>query len=95
MPIREVMSTSVRTATIDQTVGEIEHHFQVTSGLPVMDDELRCIGIITKKDLGSRASAKVSEVMTSPPPTLSPEKTVRGNVDRIKLNINPPTSVIK
>ncbi|XP_068664531.1 uncharacterized protein [Aristolochia californica] len=75
----EVMSTLIRTATVDQTVEDIDVHFQVVSGLPVVDEELRCIGVISKKDI-SRAlhglKSKVGEVMSSPPKTLTPENTV-------------------
>nr|XP_010911090.1 uncharacterized protein LOC105037085 [Elaeis guineensis] len=75
----EVMSTQIRTATADQTLEEIEHHFQVVSGLPVIDADLKCIGVISKKDK-TKAScglkSKVGEVMSSPAITLSPDKTV-------------------
>ncbi|KAK1290793.1 hypothetical protein QJS10_CPB18g01782 [Acorus calamus] len=75
----EVMSTPVQTATVDQTLEEIVHFFEVVSGLPVVDNELRCIGIVTKTDV-SRASnglkSTVGEVMSSPAITLSPNKTV-------------------
>ncbi|KAK1283206.1 hypothetical protein QJS10_CPB21g00249 [Acorus calamus] len=75
----EVMSTPVQTATVDQTLQQIVHHFETVSGLPVVDDGSRCIGVVSKKDL-SRASnglkSKVWEVMSSPAITLSPDKTV-------------------
>ncbi|XP_068664569.1 uncharacterized protein [Aristolochia californica] len=75
----EIMSTLIRTATAAQTIEEIDVHFQVVSGLPVVDDELRCVGVISKKDV-SRAldglKSKVGEVMSCPPITLTPEKTV-------------------
>ncbi|RRT53094.1 hypothetical protein B296_00021196 [Ensete ventricosum] len=45
-----VMSTKIRTAKPEQTLEEIDHNFEVVSGLPVVDDELRCIGVISKKD---------------------------------------------
>ncbi|XP_010245674.1 PREDICTED: uncharacterized protein LOC104589153 isoform X2 [Nelumbo nucifera] len=75
----EVMSTTIRTTTVDQTLEEINHHFEIVSGLPVIDDQFQCIGVISKKDK-QRAShglkSKVGEVMSSPAITLSPEKTV-------------------
>ncbi|XP_065018517.1 uncharacterized protein LOC135644665 [Musa acuminata AAA Group] len=74
-----VMSTEIRTARPEQTLEEINHKFEVVSGLPVVDDDLRCIGVISKKDK-ARASnglkSKVGEVMSSPAIMLSPEKTV-------------------
>ncbi|XP_043718691.1 uncharacterized protein YtoI-like [Telopea speciosissima] len=75
----EVMSTVVRIATVDQKLEEIDHHFEFVSGLPVMDDQFRCIGVISKKDK-PRASlglmSKVGEVMSSPAITSLPNKTV-------------------
>ncbi|KAI0494057.1 hypothetical protein KFK09_024188 [Dendrobium nobile] len=75
----EVMSTSIRTATADQTLEEIDHHFEIVSGLPVINENLKCIGVISKKDKAKASNglkSKVGEVMSSPAVTLSPEKTV-------------------
>ncbi|KAJ6800538.1 uncharacterized protein M6B38_200950 [Iris pallida] len=76
------MSTSIITVTADQTLEEVEHHFEYVSGLPVVDDDLGCIGIISKSDrakarpsLGQKST--VGEVMSSPPITLPPNKTVK------------------
>lgn len=75
----EVMSTGLRTTTVDQSLEEINHHFEVVSGLPIVDVQFKCIGVISKKDI-LRAShglaAKVGEVMSSPAITLPPSKTV-------------------
>ncbi|RWR89020.1 CBS domain-containing protein CBSX1, chloroplastic [Cinnamomum micranthum f. kanehirae] len=75
----DIMSTLIRTATEDQTLEEIDHHFGVVSGLPVVDNGLICIGVVSKTDI-QRASnglkSKVGEVMSSPAITLSPKKTV-------------------
>ncbi|XP_074562240.1 uncharacterized protein LOC141818687 [Curcuma longa] len=56
-----VMSTQIRVAKPEQTLGDIDHNFEVVSGLPVVDDQLRCIGVISKKDK-SRASNGVCVV---------------------------------
>ncbi|MQL71313.1 hypothetical protein Taro_003610 [Colocasia esculenta] len=75
----DVMSTKVRAATADQTLEEIDHHFEFVSGLPVIDDELRCIGVISKKDKAKAPhglKSKVREAMSSPAITLTPDKTV-------------------
>ncbi|XP_010933173.1 uncharacterized protein [Elaeis guineensis] len=75
----EVMSTQIRTATADQTLEEIDHHFEVVSGLPVIDAELKCIGVVSKQDRAKAfdgLKSKVGEVMSSPAITLSPDKTV-------------------
>eukprot|EP00262_Sarcandra_glabra_P003895 TRINITY_DN1474_c0_g1_i1.p1 TRINITY_DN1474_c0_g1~~TRINITY_DN1474_c0_g1_i1.p1 ORF type:complete len:163 (-),score=24.53 TRINITY_DN1474_c0_g1_i1:368-856(-) len=46
----DVMSAIVASATADQTLEEIDHHFEYVSGLPVIDEEFRCIGVLSKKD---------------------------------------------
>ncbi|WP_180800288.1 CBS domain-containing protein, partial [Vibrio parahaemolyticus] len=66
------MSTAIITVTADQTLEEVEHHFEYVSGLPVVDDDLRCIGIISKSDRARARGASlgrkstVGEVMSSP-----------------------------
>ncbi|OAY76282.1 hypothetical protein ACMD2_24075 [Ananas comosus] len=41
----------VWTATVDQKLEEINNHFEVVSGLPVIDAAGKCIGVISKKDM--------------------------------------------
>lgn len=75
----EVMSTTIRTATVGQTVEEIDHHFEFVSGLPVIDDDFVCIGVVSKKDKAKATDglkSKVGEIMSSPAITLTPNKTV-------------------
>ncbi|KAK8967168.1 hypothetical protein KSP40_PGU001219 [Platanthera guangdongensis] len=75
----DVMSTAIRTATADQTLEEIDHHFMAVSGLPVIDENLRCIGVISKTDKAKASQglkSKVGEVMSSPAFTLTPDKKV-------------------
>ncbi|KAG1361419.1 CBS domain-containing protein [Cocos nucifera] len=76
----EVMSTPIRVAMADQMLEEIDHHFELVSGLPVVDSELRCVGIVSKNDRAKASNGlktKVGEVMSSPAITLSPHKTVK------------------
>ncbi|XP_074570615.1 uncharacterized protein LOC141827300 [Curcuma longa] len=75
----EVMSKTISTTMADQKLDEVNHHFDVISGLPVVDDQLRCIGVISKSDIAKAsqgARTTVGEVMSSPAITLSSEKTV-------------------
>ncbi|XP_077250927.1 uncharacterized protein LOC143890218 [Tasmannia lanceolata] len=77
--LAEIMSTLIRTATADHTLAEIDHYFEEVSGLPVIDDELRCIGVVSKRDKAKASDglkSKVGEIMSSPAITLSPDKTV-------------------
>ncbi|PIA36072.1 hypothetical protein AQUCO_03400167v1 [Aquilegia coerulea] len=78
----EVMSTTIRTATSDQTIEEIDYHFEIVSGMPVINDDFVCIGVISRKDKQKASNglqSKVHEVMSSPAITLTPDKTVLGN----------------
>ncbi|KAF6135747.1 hypothetical protein GIB67_028603 [Kingdonia uniflora] len=46
----EVMSTIIRVANVEQSLGDVDHHFEFVSGLPVVDDDYRCVGVVSKKD---------------------------------------------
>ncbi|CAL4886018.1 unnamed protein product [Urochloa decumbens] len=77
--LSETMSTPVLVATAEQTLEEVECHFETVSGLPVVDSSLRCIGVVVKKDRTKASQGpktKIEEVMTSPAITLSSDKTV-------------------
>lgn len=58
------MSTPVLVATADQTLEDVECHFEAVSGLPVVDSGLRCVGVIVKNDR-ARASHGVSTSLLS------------------------------
>ena len=77
--LAEAMSAPVRTATTKQILEEIDHLFDVFSGIPVVDDKVRCVGIVSKSDR-TRASqglrTKIGEIMSSPAITLSVDKTI-------------------
>lgn len=77
--LREAMSTPVLMATAEQTLVEVEGHFQLVSGLPVVDSARRCIGVVVKSDrvrASHGSKTKIADVMTSPAITLSCDKTV-------------------
>ncbi|VAI63102.1 unnamed protein product [Triticum turgidum subsp. durum] len=71
--LREAMSTPVLMVTAEQALVEVEGHFQLVSGLPVVDSARRCVGVVVKSD---RPKTKIADVMTSPAITLSCDKTV-------------------
>uniref|UniRef100_A0ACD5ZEW1 Uncharacterized protein n=1 Tax=Avena sativa TaxID=4498 RepID=A0ACD5ZEW1_AVESA len=71
--LREAMSTPVLMVTAEQTLEEVQGHFQVVSGLPVVDSARRCVGVVVKSD---QPKTKIAQVMTSPAITLSCDKTV-------------------
>jgi CBS-domain-containing membrane protein len=63
----EVMSRPVEVAMADQKLAEIDALFATQSGLPVLDGEGRCIGVVSKKD-----KAKASNGVSAPVPILFP-----------------------
>lgn len=78
--VADVMSKTLYTAFPEQTLGEVSHFFDEISGFPVVDEEYKVLGVVSKKDR-ARAIAgdksKVKEIMSSPAITLSAEKTVQ------------------
>ena len=44
------MSNIMCIAFPDQTIAEVDHHFSEISGLPVVDGDNRCVGVLSKKD---------------------------------------------
>ncbi|XP_029123552.1 uncharacterized protein [Elaeis guineensis] len=58
----EVMSTPLRVAMADQMLEEIDHHFELVSGLPVVDSELRCVGMVSKNDRARASNGKLLPV---------------------------------
>jgi CBS domain-containing protein len=76
--LADVMSKTIVTASPDQALEEIDHHFANISGVPVVDSEHRCVGVLSKKDRAkaSDLKAKVKDVMSAPAITLSANKIV-------------------
>ncbi len=61
----EVMSRPVQVAMADQRLADIDAFFGAQSGLPVLDEEGRCIGVVSKKD---KAKASNGVCALLPPP---------------------------
>jgi predicted transcriptional regulator len=55
--LADVMSKTIYTAFPEQSLQEVDHYFANISGLPVVDKEYKCIGVLSKKD-----RAKVRDV---------------------------------
>ncbi|RLM64751.1 hypothetical protein C2845_PM16G01310 [Panicum miliaceum] len=78
----DVMSRPVQVATPGQRLAEVDAFLaaQQYSGLPVVDEESRCVGVVSRKDKAKAPngieSTTVGEVMSSPAITLTLEKTV-------------------
>jgi ornithine carbamoyltransferase len=76
--LADVMSRTIITASPEQALEEVNHYFSDISGLPVVDHEHKCVGVLSKKDRAKSQSlkTKVKEVMTAPAITLSADKIV-------------------
>lgn len=48
--LADVMSKTIATATPDQLLEEVDHFFANISGMPVIDKEHKCVGVLSKKD---------------------------------------------
>lgn len=72
------MSKTIFTASPEQALEEIDHYFADITGVPVVDSDHRCVGVLSKKDRTKASSlkAKVKEVMSSPAITLPADKIV-------------------
>ena len=57
--LANIMSNIKHSARPEQLLEEIDHCFLTISGLPVINEELKCIGVISKKDR-AKASKGVS-----------------------------------
>jgi CBS domain-containing protein len=74
-PIETVMSSPAVTVTADTTLDHVLKLFEKFTGLPVVDEGGRCIGIISNIDVakharkradGSLPTTKVLDIMTTP-----------------------------
>lgn len=81
--LTDVMSRPVQVATPGQRLSEVDDAFffarQYSGLLPVVDDDGRCVGVISNKDKAKAPNgmeSTVAEVMTSPAITLTLYKTV-------------------
>lgn len=61
--LADVMSKTITTAFPEQTLEEIDHHFSVISGVPVIDSDHKCIGVLSKKDRGKAPDVSISFVI--------------------------------
>ncbi|KAG6549769.1 hypothetical protein Mapa_008750 [Marchantia paleacea] len=77
--LADVMSKTIYTAFPEQKLSEVDHYFNQISGLPVVNSNLECVGVLSRKDRSKATNAEsslVQEVMSSPAITLSADKTV-------------------
>jgi len=81
---RDVMSSPVQTVTADATLAQARQELarHAHNGMPVVDEEGRLVGVISRRDLDHAlrhgiADAQVESFMTRPPITASPHTTLK------------------
>ncbi|BBM97785.1 hypothetical protein MPTK1_1g08300 [Marchantia polymorpha subsp. ruderalis] len=78
--LADVMSKTIYTAYPEQKLSEVAHFFNQISGLPVVNSNLECVGVLSRKDRSKakdgQDSSLVKDVMSTPAITLSADKTV-------------------
>ncbi|GMH35894.1 hypothetical protein BSKO_03762 [Bryopsis sp. KO-2023] len=75
--LADVMSTDLYTVRPDDTVESVGKLFEDHTGLPVLDDDNRLIGVVSRRDVKEKpVTTKVSECMSSPPIAAKPTSTV-------------------
>lgn len=65
MLVKEIMNTNVRTARLDSSISDVAiiMCFNKISGLPVVDEKNKIVGIISEKDILNGMYPNVSEFM--------------------------------
>lgn len=48
--LADIMSRTIITASPEQSLEEVDRYFYDISGLPVVDHEHKCVGVLSKKD---------------------------------------------
>ncbi|WIA32713.1 hypothetical protein OEZ86_005899 [Tetradesmus obliquus] len=74
--LEEVMSRQIICVTEGIALEQLSNTFKKVSGVCVVDDEKRLIGVVSRKDL-DREGTTVREVMSSPPVACKADATVR------------------
>eukprot|EP00244_Chara_vulgaris_P003011 TRINITY_DN1533_c0_g1_i6.p1 TRINITY_DN1533_c0_g1~~TRINITY_DN1533_c0_g1_i6.p1 ORF type:complete len:287 (-),score=41.63 TRINITY_DN1533_c0_g1_i6:1751-2611(-) len=77
--VAEIMKTAVKKVHDTESLEEVLPKFEQLSGLPVVNSDMKCVGVVTERDvvaLLGKGPLKVADVMTSPAITVSLNKTV-------------------
>ncbi|GAQ79365.1 hypothetical protein KFL_000290150 [Klebsormidium nitens] len=76
--LSDIMATTVKTAKVTDKVSEITGFFDEISGLPIVSEDLKVVGVVSKKDLekSSDPNASVGDIMSTPVYTATDSSTV-------------------
>jgi len=70
-----IMTTNIVTAGPTDTIKSVEKLFDHVTGVPVVDSEGVCVGIVSKKDL-AKGGSTVSQIMSAPARTIKKNNSV-------------------
>ena len=87
--IADIMVRQVRAVAPSDPVASVLHHLESVTGVPVVDAELKCVGLLSKRDIDKGkdlSGVLVRDVMSSPAITLTPGKTVKDAVIEMLKN---------
>ncbi|GBG61572.1 hypothetical protein CBR_g22369 [Chara braunii] len=77
--VADIMKTAVKTVQDQDNLDDVLPKFEELTGLPVVNSDMKCVGVVTKRDvvaLLGKGPLKVADAMTSPAITVSVTKTV-------------------
>lgn len=74
--LRDVMSTDVKTVSPEMPLEEVAPLFELHTGLPVLDEQNRLVGVISRRDMNERGGSTVKDIMSSPPIAAKPSSRV-------------------
>ena len=85
MIVSEIMTTGVRTANADTSIRDIANTmcFNKISGLPIVDEDNKIIGIVSEKDLLKRMFPDMATIATEGRPNF--EEMEKGYADTLQL----------
>jgi len=85
MKVSEIMTTGVRTASADTPIKDIANTmcFNNISGLPIVDENNKIVGIVSEKDLLQRMFPDMATIATEGRPNF--EEMEKGYADTLQL----------
>jgi H+/Cl- antiporter ClcA len=82
--VRDVCSTDVMAFRTSQTAGELHSMVASHQGFPVVDDDGRLVGVVTRKDFMDRdPNTRVGDLVSRPPAVVFPDSSLRDAADHM------------
>jgi H+/Cl- antiporter ClcA/CBS domain-containing protein len=82
--VRDACSRDVVTFRASQTVGELHSVVATHQGFPVVDDDGRLLGVVTRRNFMNRdPNTRVGDLVTRPPSVVFPDSSLRDAADHM------------